>query len=312
MNPTSSASLRRKNWKNSCEEGLIMRGRLCTLVAVLGLSGGVASAASTAADNAANYGGGWGLTPANLGSGFGPWTNFVTNNNNPPYAGTYGDNSSTTISTSTYSWGTYANSATTAIPRVDLVRPFVPAGGGYSDPSTLGTLYNQTFSLAMQTYGVGSTTSSFFGFSLDTGQGVGATATPVLTLEYLGGMTDNMTLTDNDGTNLVSSVPLNFADINGGLLVSVAVGFNPDGFNPYTLTVSPAPGNSAFSTPYVFSNFTNGPIQQVDMFGQDTDQNGFFNSLAVSAELPVPEPATMGLVGGLAVLLLNRRGRRSV
>jgi len=289
-----------------------MRGKFCTLIAVLGLAGGSASAAMIAHDNAANYSGGWGLSAPNLGSGFGPWASFATNNSGPPYSGTYLDSSSTTISTASYSWGTYANSAQpTQIPSVDLVRPFLPAAGGYSDPSTLGTLYNQTFSLAMQTYGVGGAGSAF-GFSLDTGQGAGATASPVLTLEYAGGLTDNMTLIDNDGTNLLAGVPLNFADINGGLLVSVAVGSSPDGLNPYTLTVSPAPGNMAFSTPYVYSNYTNGPIQQVDMFDDTTDQNGFFNSLGVSPELAVPEPASVGLFGGLTVLLMNRRRNRSV
>jgi len=282
------------------------------LLALLGLAGGAASAAQTAADNASNYsGGGWGTSAPNLGSGFGPWASFATNNFGPPYAGTYLDNSSTNVSTSTYSWGTYANSPTAAVPRVDLVRPFLPAAGGYSDPSTLGTLYNQTFSLAMQTYGVGGAGSTF-GFSLDTGQGSGATADPILTLEYAGGgATDNMTLIDNDGTDN-TMVPLNFADINGGLLVSVKVGSNPDGLNPYTLTVSPAPGNSNFSTPYVYSNFINGPAQQADLFDQNTDSNGFFNSLAVSPEVAVPEPASLGMLGGLAALLLNRRRNRVV
>jgi hypothetical protein len=118
-----------------------------------------------------------------------------------------------------------------------------------------------------------------------------------------------MTLIDNDGTDN-TLVPLNFANIHGGLLVSVTVGSNPDGLNPYTLTVSPAPGNLTFSTPYVFSNYINGPAQQVDMFDQNTDSNGFFNSPAVSPEVAVPEPASIGLLGGLAALVLNRRRNR--
>ena len=293
-------------------QGLKVRNKFCALLALLGLAGGAASAAQPASDNALNYsGGGWGTSAPNNGSGFGPWSSFATNNLGPPYSGTYLDSGSTNISTSTYSWGTYANSPTAAIPRVDLVRPFLPAAGGYSDPSTLGTLYNQTFSVAMLTYGVGGAGSTF-GFSLDTGQGSAATADPILTLEYAGGgSTDNMTLIDNDGTDN-TLVPLTFLDINGGLLVSVTVGSNPDGLNPYTLTVSPAPGNMNFSTPYVFSNFINGPAQQVDMFDQNTDSNGFFNSLAVSPEAAVPEPASIGLLGGLAALMLNRRRNRVV
>ena len=120
-----------------------------------------------------------------------------------------------------------------------------------------------------------------------------------------------MTLIDNDGTDNIT-VPLNFLNINGGLLVSVTVGSNPDGLNPYTLTVSPAPGNLSFTTPYVFSNFTNGPIQQVDMFDRNTDSNGYFNLPAISPEVAVPEPASIGLLGGLATLLLNRRRNRGV
>jgi hypothetical protein len=288
---------------------MIMRRKFYTVVAVLGLAAGSASAAMVASDNAANYAsGGWGISAPNLGSGFGPWDSFATNNAGPPYAGTYLDNSTTNVSTATYSWGTYANSPTTILPAIDLVRPFLPAAGGYSDPSTLGTLYSQTFSLAMQTFGVGGAGSAF-GFSLDTGQGAGAVANPVLTLAYVGGQTDNMTLIDNDGTDNIA-VPLNFLNINGGLLVSVTVGNNPDGLNPYTLTVSPAPGNLSFTTPYVFSNFTNGPIQQVDMFDRNTDSNGYFNLPAISPEVAVPEPASIGLMGGLAVLLLNRKRNR--
>jgi hypothetical protein len=275
-------------------------------IAAFACSSSITRAAMVASDNAANYNSGnWSLSAPNLGSGFGAWASFSTNNNGPPYAGTYFDTSGTNISTSSDSWGTYANNPTSAIPRVDLVRPFLPAAGGYSDPSTLGTLYNQTFSLAMQTYGVGGS-SSAFGFSLDTGQGAGATANPVLTLEYAGGGSDNMTLIDNDGTNN-TAVPLNFSNINGGLLISVAVGYNPDGLNPYTLTVSPAPGNSSFTMPYVFSNSTNGPIQQVDMFDLNTDSNGFFNSLSVSPELAVPEPTSLAMLGGVSMLLTFRR-----
>ena len=153
-----------------------MRRTFCTVVTVLGLAAGSASAAMMASDNAANYlGGGWGTSAPNLGSGFGPWASFATNNAGPPYAGTYLDNATTQFSTATFSWVNSANSPTALLPAVDLVRPFLPAVAGYSDPSTLGTLYNQTFSLAMQTYGVGGAGSAF-GFSIDTGQGAGAVA----------------------------------------------------------------------------------------------------------------------------------------
>jgi len=264
-------------------------------------------AAMIASDNASNYSsGGWGVSASNLGSGFGPWVSYTTNNNGPPYSGTYLDSSSKNISTSSYSWGVYANTPTALSPSVDLVREFLPAAGGYSDPSTLGTLFNQTFSVAMQADGIGGSGSAQ-GFSLDTGQGAGATASPLLTLEYAGGGNNSMTLIDNDGTDN-TNVPITFANLNAGLIVTVAVGGVPDGFNQYTLTISPAPGNLTFSTPYVFSNYTVGPIQQVDMFDRNTDSNNYFNSLAISAE--VPEPATLSLLG-IASLLLGVRRRKA-
>jgi hypothetical protein len=285
-----------------------MRARLIGVIAILGLAGGSASAAMMASDNAGNYNGGnWGLSAPNNGSGFGNWASFATNNNGPPYAGTYYDTSGKNIGSSGNSWGVYANSAPPT-PRVDLVRPFLPLLGGYSDPSTLGTLFNQTFSVAMQTDGIGGAGQAL-GFSLDTGQGAGAVSNPVLTLEYLGGgPTDNMTLIDNNGTDN-ATVPINYADFASGILVSVQVGATPDGLNPYTVTISPAPGNTQFSTPVVLTGSENGPIQQVDMFNNNAQYNGYFNSIAVSPEVAVPEPATIAVFGGAVMMLCARRRR---
>lgn len=289
-----------------------MRRKFYSLVAVLGLSGGFASAAMTASDNAANYiSPGWSLSAANLGSGFGAWASYATNNNNPPYAGTYLDTfgGAPNTATSGANWATYANTPGTAIPEVDLVRPFTPAAGGYSDPSTLGTLYNQTFSMAMSSGGVGNAGQAM-GFSLDTGQGASATANPVFTLEYAGGGGDNMTLIDNVNDNSSASgpliVPVPYATgIGNGLLVSVAVGSNPDGVNPYTVTITSAASPNAVL--YTYSDYTNGPIQQVDMFDLNTTGNSYFNSLAISPEAAVPEPASIGLLGAGAFLAIRRR-----
>ena len=290
-----------------------MRRKFCTLVAVLGVGGGFASAAMVASDNGANYiTPGWSVTAANEGSGFGPWASYVTNNTSPPYAGTYLDlptyNNSPNIEAVGADWGTYANSGPPT-PSTDLVRSFLPAPGGYSDPSGLGTLYNQTFSVAMASNGIGA--GAALGFSLDTGQGgSGSTAisSPALTLEYAGGGADSMTLLDNNGTDN-TAVPIAYANLNAGINVSVAVGFNPDGLNPYQITISPLPGNTTFTTPVVLTGSENGPLQQVNMFDDDTSGDGFFNSLSISPEAAVPEPATAGLIGAGAMLLTLRRRR---
>jgi hypothetical protein len=285
-----------------------------TLVAVSGLSGGLASAAMMASDNGANYlSAGWSATTEpNLGSGFGAWTSFTTNNNSPPYSGTYLDlpsyNNSPNIEAVGADWGTYANSGPPA-PSVNLVRPFLPAAGGYSDPSSLGTLYNQTFSVAMASNGVGVGAGAEIGFSLDVGQGgSGSTAisSPALTLEYVGGGADALTLLDNNGTDN-TAVPIDYVNLNAGINVSVAVGTNPDGLNPYTVTISPLPGNTTFTTPVVLTGSENGPLQQVDMFTDNTSGDGFFNSLSITAEAAVPEPASITILGGVAFMSLRRR-----
>jgi len=283
------------------------------LLAALGFAPSVASAAMVASDGGQNYlSGGWGLSAPNNGSGFGPWASFVTNNSGPPYAGTYLDlpsyNNSPNIEAPGADWGTYANSGPPS-PRVDLVRPFLPAPGGYSDPSGLGTLYSQTFSVAMASNGIGNAGQAL-GVSLDNGQGAGAVSNPALTIEYAGGNTDNMTLVDNNGTDN-TAVPIDYNNLTNGILISVAVGSNPDGLNPYTVTISPLPGNNTFSTPVVLTGSENGPLQQVDMFDLNTAGDGFFNTLGISPEV-VPEPASIGVLGGATMLLGLRRRRRAV
>ena len=285
-----------------------MRAKLFSFVAALGLAGASASAALVASDNAGNYNSGnWGLAAPNNGTGFGAWASFATNNDGPPYAGTYYDNSGKNIGTSGNSWGVYANSPTTVNPRTDLVRPFLPAPGGYADPSGLGTLYNQAFSAAYQTDGIGNAGQGG-GLSLDSGQGAGATANPVITIGYLGGGTDNMTLIDNNGTDN-TTVPLTFNNVTNGIIISVAVGANPDGLNPYSITISPAPGNTTFTTPVVLTGSENGAIQQADLFNNNATNNQYFNSLAITPEAAVPEPATLGLLGSASLLLTFRRRR---
>jgi len=270
--------------------------------AAIGLSASISSAAMVAYDTASNYApSSWSSTPPNLGSGFGPWNIVLQNNTNPPYVGTY-LNSGGAVATGGYSWGVYANNGPG---RIDLYRPFTPLPGGYVDPSGLGTLINNTFSLEMASDGVGGN-SSFVGFSLQTGQT--PSATNDITFEYTGGGSDGMTLIDNNGTNFNTGSnteygTVSFGNLNGGILVTVAVGDNPDGLNPYTITATNVPGTTTY---FSYSGSENGPLQQVDLFDQQTDGNGYFNDLSI-----VPEPGSLGMLALGAVGLLIRRRRKT-
>ena len=106
-------------------------------------------------------------------------------------------------------------------------------------------------------------------------------------------------------TAVETPVPVTFAELNAGLTVSVAVGNNPDGLNPYTLTVSPFTGGSPYAT---VSGSENGPLQSADLFDFDIAGDGFFNNLNITPEA-IPEPSTLALFGlsGLAMLLRLRQ-----
>jgi hypothetical protein len=85
------------------------------------------------------------------------------------------------------------------------------------------------------------------------------------------------------------------------------VGNNPDGLNPYTLTVSPFTGGSPYAT---VSGSENGPLQSADLFDYNTTGDGFFNNLNITPEA-VPEPSTLALFGLSGVAMLLRLRRRS-
>jgi hypothetical protein len=280
---------------------------VAAIALALAFSAETVSASNAASDTAANYApSAWGLTPPNLGSGFGPWTTMAINASGPPYVGTYlGGGSS--VASGGYVWGTYAN-GTGDNGNMHLFRPFTPAGGGYSDPSTLGTLYNQTFSVSLSSFGIGNGSGgppgSALGFQLATGQNFN-TASTALYLVYRGtSATDNMYIWDNN-TGVETPVPVTFAELNAGLTVSVSVGSNPDGLNPYTLTVSPFTGGSPYA---IVNGAENGPLQAADLFDYNTTGDGFFNNLNITPEA-VPEPCSLALFGlsGLAMLLRFRR-----
>jgi len=312
--------------------------------AVIGLSNRVSFAALEAFDNAANYTGTaaqpntWSTSPANEGQNFGAWAS-KTNIPTGDFAGTFyasdGSHTDTAIATAgpgappglsagTYNanaFGLFAN-GTTSGTLIHMYRAFSVNPLGYQDPSGLGTLINQSSSIDLQSNGVGGSGNAF-GMSLDTGQG--ASATPVLTVEYMSGIPNGTTIIDNDGSdfdaahpntpegsltgNAPGTVSGNATNTNwtGGIVVNVTVGSNPDGLNPYTLTITNIANTSTYLT-YSW-NTLNTPIQQVDVFalntgtGNQTDDE-FFNSLIIS-----PEPGSLALfaIGGIGLMLRRRR-----
>lgn len=253
-----------------------------------------AFAAASASDTAANYVGIWSATPANLGSGFGPWANQVVNNNNPPYAGTYLDQTSygnsDGVLSSGYAWGTYANSPTTVSPEMILSRSFT------AGPSGSTSLYNQTFSIGLGSSGIGGTGSSL---SLNIGS--------AFDLAYAGGGADNFTFGVDGGT--ASAIPVTYANLNGGLEVALAVSGGLNSLTEaYTLTLSPFAGGLPFYT-------TSGTFDSMDyntssfsVVDNNTSNNAFVNNPNITAEA-VPEPATLALLGmsGIGALVAFRR-----
>jgi hypothetical protein len=258
----------------------------------MGLSVSGAFAAGTASDTAANYASTWGTTPPNMGSGFGVWNNNAINNNSPPYAGTYLDQTSYNnpdgVLSGTYAWGTYANGGS-GDGAFSLSRPFTAGASGST------SLFNQTFSIGIGSGGIGGTGS---GISLNIGT--------AFTLSYLGGGADNMWLSVGGGSP--TALPVNFSNLNGGLLVALSVsGSLNSATEGYTLTLSPFAGGSAFysgggtfdSSSYDTSSFT--------FIDSNTTDNQYVNNPSISLEV-VPEPSTVALsLSGLAMLLAFRR-----
>jgi len=269
--------------------------RTITLIVALGLSACGAFAAATAFDTAANYvGPGWSTTPANLGSGFGAWNIMAINNLNPPYSGTYLDQTSYgnpgSVLDAGYSWGTYANGSAGPngeLASLNMVRPFTTGGGTSS-------LLNQTFSVGIGSGGVGGTGSSL-GINIGT----------AFNLTYSGGGADNMTLSVDGGA--ATPIAVNFANLGAGLKIALSVtgplnspsegyslAFSPFFGGPTILTVNGTFDSSSFNT----SSFT--------FIDYNTSNNGYVNDLSITA---VPEPSSMVLLGlsGLTTLLAIRR-----
>lgn len=256
-------------------------------MAVLGVTS-AAFAAATANDTASNYAPSlWSTTPPNLGSGFGGWSITAANNTSPPYVGTYLDNASPIISDGN-SWGTYANGGNNN-GILTIVRPFLAGGNGSA------SLYNQTFSFDLSSGGIGDGSGGPPNSYLDVDVG------NAFTFEYLGTGSDNFLFNG-------ASTPVNFFDLNSGMIVSLAVsGALNSTAEDYTFTVSPFLGGSPlFTTSGTFDSSV-GNTSAFTYIDSNTTGNGYFNNLDITAS--VPEPASAAFVGlfGFATLLAVRR-----
>ncbi len=265
-----------------------------SLAILVGLNAGVVaagcfaqstSAAMIASDNAANYTGAI-STGSTGGTGFEAWTVTTSGSGS---MGNYLDASSKGIATNTKSWGTYANTGTN--PRIDLTRPFETSAGGSGGTLRAG----QTFSVAMESDGVGN--SGALGFSLQSSSPINQ-----FTFEFDGAAGyNNMSIIDgsNSGKEYQSPVALPFTSYIGK---GMTVNFTLVTSSTYDLSVTPVGGSPV--TVITNGTLPGGAINQADLFDQNTNGNGYFNSISI-----VPEPASLGLmaIGGLALLLVGRR-----
>jgi len=249
-----------------------------------GLSASGAFAAGLASDTAANYVGVWSATPANLGSGFDVWNNQTINGNNPPYVGTYMDqtsyNNSDGVLAGGYAWGTYANGAP-GNGEFILSRLFTASGGTAS-------LLNQTFSIGIGSKGL---SSGSIGLSIGT----------AFSLGYAGGGPDTLSV---DG-GPASVVPVTFAQLNAGLLVALTVtGPLNSTSEGYALSMSPFAGGAPL---YTTSGTFDSSAYNTSSFSfatLNTSADQFANNPTI---VLVPEPSTWALLGWGTLLVVRRR-----
>ena len=259
--------------------------KLSAIVVVLDLTGGMAFAAANASDTAANYVGTWSTNSANLGHGFGAWNNLALNNNSPPYAGTFLDQTSNIhnsdgVLSAGYAWSTYANGPQPPqYPEFILSRPFTVGAGGTA------SLFNQTFSI-----GLGSQSLTSGSIALDVGA--------AFSLGYTAGGPDNFTLSVDGGAGAV--VPVTFAQLHAGILVSLTVtGALNSTSEGYTLVISPFAGGSPLYTTSGTFNSADFDTASFSFITIDTSGDQFINNPTI-----VPEPSGAAMLGcGLLVLV---------
>ena len=180
-----------------------------------------------------------------------------------------------------------AATVTAGTTALSVANPFVSPASSASYNAGSFTNPNAVFTFSLTELGPGETLN---------GQSNPATATS-------GGYVLETNITDASGTTSVLSTgsnAINEAQISAGINASFALG----NAGAYTLTLS-----SVGATPVVLATYTgtvNGTINGADLFDQATAQNGYFNSLQITA---VPEPATIGLfvAAGAGLLLIRRR-----
>jgi MYXO-CTERM domain-containing protein len=268
---------------------------LAGAIVALGLSGSRAFAAAAATDAAPNYSSWSASTTPNLGSGFGAWS--VLDNDgggSAPYAGTYLDlasyNNAGSVNGGLSAWGIYANGGS-GNAFIDLTRAFSPGGSGSAN------LFNQTFSFAIGSGGVGGT-----------GQSIAANIGTAFSLAYTGGGADNFTLSVDGGAANPLSPAVNQAAFTAGLTVALTVsGPLNSTTEGYTLSISPFAGGPAiFSTSGTFNSAAYN-TSSLTFADNNTANNSYLNDLNITAEA-VPEPSSILLgLSGLAALLAIRR-----
>jgi hypothetical protein len=252
------------------------------LISGLALILATAASATTAIDNASNYGGSW-TNNSTGGSGFLNWTISNNNNGGPLFAGSFIGNSTSgagNINTSGVSFGLYANPATA----------FVDASRAFALALTTGDVFS--FQLALnfdngnKGFNIfGGTQGQVFNFNVGTGGSVSASSGATL----------------NPGSGLGYNYGGSDAVFNVNLTVTSSTQFS---YNIGRTSSSGFQGTLFSGTVSGLTNVVTGFSYYVSGTGDGSAQNNLYiNSLSV-----VPEPSTFALLGlGLAACALRRK-----